>query len=78
MGNKLNSLRGREEEELEEGGNVRTRSISVGGGGSSGSSLRAMSSAMSAPSASRYGRSSIHEQFLIIINACMFAHDVSL
>ena len=52
MGNKINSLRGREEEELDDNGNVRARSISVGGGGS-GSSIRAMSSSMSAPSGSR-------------------------
>ena len=47
MGNKINSLRGREDEDLDEGGDVRARSISVGG---SGSSMRAMSSSMSAPS----------------------------
>ena len=52
MGNKINSLRAREEEELDDNGNVRARSISVGGGGS-GSSIRAMSSSMSAPSGSR-------------------------
>ena len=54
MGNKINSLRAREEEELDDNGNVRARSISVGGGGS-GSSIRAMSSSMSAPSGSRLG-----------------------
>ena len=53
MGNKINSLRAREEEELDDNGNVRARSISVGGGGGSGSSIRAMSSSMSAPSGSR-------------------------
>jgi hypothetical protein len=52
MGNKINSLRAREEEELDDNGDVRARSISVGGGGSS-STIRAMSSSMSAPSGSR-------------------------
>lgn len=52
MGNKINSLRGREEEELDDNGNVRARSISVGGGGNN-NTFRAMSSSMSAPSGSR-------------------------
>ena len=59
MGNKINSLRGREEEEVDENGDVRTRSISVGGGSSS-SSLRAMTSSMSASSASRYTHYTCH------------------